>query len=441
MRTRALINSGLLCCSMLAASSALAALAPLQEADLADIVGADGIGVVLSNVQLLGAADTTIEIDNDLAKADLFLDHLRLYNYDSFDQGSSVSSLNGISWGTPVDPFRLDLRTANAPKKDGTGTGSFAYLDFALPSSLVPVNSYTFRTNLGKYPEGHPSQGIQRTTTTATPYDCSATTDCATLSFRSRMDVYQVTGSTATSETLALVNRHIQWWEIAGLNLFGTRLTLWNDADKGLGIALRLVAHAETIRSTRSTNTNTSVYTGGSQGINYTETVNGFDNIYNYTIDADEINATAPFSNDDTPNYTDLSKVLTLSDVDVEVYLGQLGYQPLFIEPVFSATSRGAPSGGVVQRDDGVLDLAITLTKLTGANSEHFYAQPKGNISIGNVRISADAAGNCINPGHTICDFGASKIEGLQVQYLQFRTQDLPALTASHCPSGWTCSF
>lgn len=430
--------------------SAYAALTPIEDPELSSISGSSGVGFILNDVQILGDNDTTVTIDNDLPSSDVFLDHLRLYNYDSADEGATISSSNGISWGTVSDPFTLNILSKELPRKNGlAGTENITYVDFALPSSSITVTNQALSSTF----VGDPSTGT-RNIQKVSPYECTGTIDCGTLSFRSRMDVYKETVISATTSTLDLIDRSIQWWEIAGLNLHGTNFQLWADPDDGIGISARVMAHADTIRSTRATSTNTLNYTDNPGDKTYSRVING--RTYNYNIygagsasltplhntnSTDAINKTAPFSTDDTPNYDSAASVLTISDLNIELYLGQTGYQPVTIKPVFRATSRAAPTGATINKDDGVLDLAINIEKIKLGNSEAFYNQPRSNISIGNIKLAADGAGNCINPSHNICNFGSSSIEGIQIQHLNFRTQDLPALTASHCPAGWSCSF
>lgn len=449
---------------MCSSSPSLAVLEKISDQELSDTAGADGIGFLLDDIQILGDPRTTLEIDTDSFYSDLYLDHIKLYN--SNGDGTSISPSNGISWGTPSDPFKLNIITENLSRYNESTRQldtnvPITYLQLAFPTQGSTSSNVVYQTNIGGDPTpGGGGETPNRTIEQTIPYDCtgagSTNPDCATISFRSRWDLFKRTDddSNPLSRTLALINRRIVWVEASDVNFHGSKINLWATPGKGISGAIKLVGHIGSLRASTNYNQGASQYTGPDRTVNRTEdpikvlntTTTDFDDVtfnYNYTETAANINKTFPFANDDTPNFSAGSQFVELSDVDVELYLGHLGFQPLFISTDVNARfPRSEPTGVNVSPDKSLLNLSLNIERIQNADqAELLYNSPKGNITIGNARIGADASGNCLISGGVICDFGQSSIKGIQIQYLNFRTQDLPKLTAAHCPTGWSCSF
>lgn len=404
-----------------------AKLEELRDADLSKSYGAEGIAFTLTDAQILADSSTTVSFDFSSADFFGYLDHIRLFRYrtdSSANDGATINSENGISWGTYSDPFTLDILTDTNRNIDGISV-PLTYIKFAFPEGGVtgPVAGQPF---------------------SKTPYDCSnPSLDCASLRVRARFDIFQkkVLGA-GSSDTLELAGRNAIWAQLDGLNLNGSQVKIWADPVLGLSLALDVFAHIEELRLTKNTNVGGNQYTGAGISADYIRAVPSIGNVrYQYTETAEDINLTHPYAGDDTPDFSNAASLVRVRDADIELHLGVPSYQPVYFTRKFRSLDTSSPIGGVVQPDDGALELGIEVAKLTAVNSVDFYTKPKGNITIGNISIGANSSGGCANPNRVICDFGSSSIEGIQIQYLSFRTQELAPLNNSHCPPGWRCSF
>lgn len=426
---------------------ALALLSPIEDEELRELSGATGVAIALENIQLIGGNDTTLFFDMDDDSSNVYLDHIRLYKFNAASPGT-IADANGVDYGTFSDPIALNIATESFLQKNvGLNTYSnkdISYISLSLPSAGV-INNTTFNAQ-GISVNSVYADTAGKLTWGALPNRCSGI-DCISFDFRSRMDLFRPKSAWPNAAVPQLYSRDIQWWSAQGLNVHGSEASIWADPEYGFAMALDVTAYIDSIGFTRKTNTSASTkLTAGEI------TAAGLNNSNTNRNDGETIasvNNTAPYSTNDQADWSSPASNLLLSGIHVDLNLGNEAYQPLIIQSVVTPLDRAVPSGSCsgggtsVTGSDGssycpddiTLNLELRLEKIPNINTVYnaFYAAPKSNIYINDVSIGGQS-------------FGSSTIEGLQIQYLSFKTQDLtPLINAgsgtSHCPPGWACSF
>lgn len=179
-----------------------AALHALSDADLLEVSGQAGLGIILDEVAVITDPDTRLNInfDTNLNDDALFLDHFYLYASDSSancKNNPSTNTCNGISIGTLNDPLKLNLATEN-------GT---SFIDIKFPANDISSEKFD-------------------------------------LGARIAFDFYQNHQIIDTS-----------WLSLDGVRLTGTQVRLWAIPGQGLASAATINVSIDSLTLDLSTNT------------------------------------------------------------------------------------------------------------------------------------------------------------------------------------------
>lgn len=479
-----------------AAYNANASLQSLDDAKLAEINGAEGIGIILKDVKLESEGNATLHVNLGVNTISLYGDKFSVHKHGKKDEGFIIGSVDNpikinifapteaeLAEGQGRDQYILNSKGDTDPNRFA-GAMDIRYLRIAMPT--VPEGhrksannnlhgAGAVRTDLDAadtYKDSYAAKQNSGMTWVNVPFACHENlANCIDIAVRLRADIFknaisqeqdtatkydEKTGTFEYPDNRQLSDRKLLWTEINGLNLSGSHVDIWGDPDWGLSMSVNLTAY---IKQLRLTNRTTMTPNGAAPtlaqrtplGQRQDETV-------------ETLKLTPPYSNNYTAAWTAEGNDtgLQLNDVYADVHIGNRFYQPLSLQTVVTPINRGVtPSGTCVNGaatvtgndgqaycpDEVTSDLRLTLKPLTAATSPTFYKDPhtKSNIHIREVKMGAGQNGKGAN-GYVGGDkvgynFGAVTIEGLHIQSLEFTTRDLKPMQSGQCPKNWTCSF
>lgn len=444
-----LLGLGLACANM-----SVAGLTSLDDNDLAQINGAEGIGIQLNNIQVATDTGTTLSLQMDSDTLALYGDRFRLYKQGATNP-DVIQDESGVTIGSISDPMTFDIKSMTQLNAQGNYV-DLSYLTLALPSKLNTLRNNTLdQTGFTGSTSGntYATKAGSSLKWTTIPFPCSGTAkDCLSVALRLRADIFKYASLTNNQPKQKLQDRLIVWAKVDGVRLNGSYVDVWSDKTEGLSLAVNISAYINSVHLTTRTNEGSTTSSGA--------TLTPFATNRGETLGT--VNKTAPYSDDDTPIFSDNGKNtgLKLSNVFIDAHIGNKSYQPLSLQTVLTPINRAKPTPGcagghtvngkVYCPDDVTSDLRLKLTDIPNNPKVYndFYSDPKTktNIYIDNVTMGAGGNGAGAG-GYTTTNalvgynFGSTTIQGLRIQRLKFTTRDLKPLTAKHCPTGWACSF
>lgn len=484
-----------------AAYNANASLQSLDDAKLAEINGAEGIGIILKDVKLESEGNATLHVNLGVNTISLYGDKFSVHKHNDKDAGFVIGNVDNpikinifapteaeLAEGQGREQYILNSKGDTDPNRFA-GAMDIRYLRIAMPT--VPDGhrksannnlhgAGAVRTDLeatDTYLNSYAAKQNSSMTWVNVPFACHENlANCIDIAVRLRADIFKNAISqnqdTATKydekegtfeypDDRQLSDRKLLWTEINGLNLSGSHVDIWGDPDWGLSMSVNLTAYIKQLRLTNRT----TIPAGSAVPIETQRTPLG--ESQGETVET--LKLTPPYSDYYTAAWTvdGNDTGLQLNDVYADVHIGNRFYQPLSLQTVVTPISRGTAAGGgacasgaaMVKGSDNNMycpdevtsDLRLTLKPLTAATSKTFYQDPhtKSNIHIREVKMGAGQNGKGANNGKggyvggdkVGYNFGAVTIEGLHIQSLEFTTRDLKPMQSGQCPKNWTCSF
>lgn len=447
-------------------SYSAAGLQSLDDGDLEQINGAQGIGIQLNNIQVATDDGTTLSLQMDSDTLALYGDRFRLYRQGATNP-DVIQDESGVTIGSVSDPITFDIQSAPQLTAQGNYV-DLSYLKLALPSKLNTLRNNTLdQTGFTGVASGntYATKTNSALRWTTIPFPCSgAAKDCLTAALRLRADIFKYASTTPSGQPKRLADRLIVWAKVDGVRLNGTYVDVWSDETEGLSLSANVSAYINSVHVTTAADE-------GSRFLPKDDENLTISNATNFARDRGEtnttVNKTAPYSDDDTPLFQDASgdnTGLKLSNIFIDAHIGNKSYQPLSLQTVLTPINRATPTPGCAGGydiggkrycpDDVTSDLRLKLSDIPNDPKVYnsFYSDPKTKTNIYIDNVTMGAGGNGANsggytsvptPGAPLVgyNFGSTTVEGLRIQRLSFTTRDLKPLEAKHCPSGWECSF
>lgn len=445
--------------TLFCANTSFAGLTSLDDSDLSEINGAEGIGIQLNDVQVATDEGTTLSLQVDSDTLALYGNRFQLYRQGATNP-SVIRDESGVTIGSISDPITFNIQSVPQLNAQGNYV-DLNYLTLALPSKFNTLRNSTL-DQTGFTGSTYARKANSELTWTTIPFPCSgAAKDCLTAALRLRADIFKYASLTPAGKPKQIDDRLIVWAKVDGVRLNGTYIDVWSDETEGLSLSVNISAYIDSVHLTTKTNEGANTLTSSS-----TVTLTQFAQDRGETIDT--IKKTAPYSDDDTPIFKsgNYNTGLKLSNIFIDAHIGNKSYQPLSLQTVLTPINRAAPTpncagghdigGKRYCPDDVTSDLRLKLSDIPNDPKVYndFYSDPKTktNIYIDNVTMGDGINGaTAANGGgyHIIStasnpvgyNFGSTTVQGLRIQRLSFKTQDLKPLTTQHCPTGWTCSF